>query len=317
MMKKISIISPVYNGATFLPSFIKKLVEFTFQDFEIIFVDNNSSDDSVQILQTELSKTKLDYKILYESNQGSGYARNNGIKNAIGKYVTFIDCDDHIHPQKLKEDVRIMEEFDVDYVLCRTQRTYTDGRTLMQPLEGLEVGMIDPPKAGLIWLSNFFFLQGPGAILAKREVINFLGGFHTSKTGQDAFLYIRLGLYSKGYYYDKVYNFYLRHAASTISKRNKEKDGIVLSYFNLRKNLFSDDIVNDNSKAINILKRQLNGDLFRLHSSGYSLSELTKDSRLEKLELNVILFNKFSLFLNKIVPNIKYNPFYRIWLRIK
>ena len=118
-MKKVSIISPVYNGANFLPTFINNLLGYTFQDFEIIFVDNNSSDNSVEILQAELPKTKLDYKILFEPIQGSGYTRNKGLKNAKGKYVLFIDCDDHIHPQKLEEDVRLIEQFDVDFNLVQ------------------------------------------------------------------------------------------------------------------------------------------------------------------------------------------------------
>lgn len=316
-MKKVSIISPVFNGAKFLPLFIKNLSEYTFQDFEVIFVDNNSSDDSLQILQTELSKTNLDFKIFSETNQGSGYTRNTGLKNAKGKYVIFIDCDDHIHPNKLEEDVKLIEHFDVDYVLCRTQRTYSDGRTMLQPLEGLKEGLLEPPLAGLIWLSNFFYLQGPGAVLAKREVIDFLGGFHTSKTGQDAFLFIKLGLYAKGYFYNKVYNFYLRHQESTISKRNKEKDGILLSYFNLRKNLLMDEIVKNNFQAMTILKRQLNADILKLHHSGHHIKEIMNDPRLVNFKLNAFLFNRFSLFLNKIVPNPKYNPFYRIWLKAK
>lgn len=316
-MKKISIISPVFNGANFLPSFIKNLLEYTFQDFEIIFVDNNSSDNSVQILKTELPKTNLDYKILSESNQGSGYTRNTGLKSATGKYVIFIDCDDYIHPQKLEEDVKLIEQFKVDYVLCRTQRTYSDGKTMLQPLEGIEEGIINPPKIGLIWLKNFFYLQGPGAVLAKREVIEDLGGFHTSKTGQDAFLYIKLGLFANGYFYNKVYNFYLRHSDSTISKRNREKDGVLMSYFNLRKNLFSDDLVKKNTQAIEILQKQLNADILKLHHSGHVVSELIDDFRLKDFKLSPILFNKLSLFLNKVVPKPKFNPFYRVWLRIK
>ena len=264
-----------------------------------------------------LSKTTLDFKIFSETTQGSGYTRNTGLKNAIGKYVIFIDCDDHIHHQKLEEDVKLIEQFNVDYVLCRTQRTYSDGRTMLQPLQGLEEGIIEPPVAGLIWLKNFFYLQGPGAVLAKRDVIEYLGGFHTSKTGQDAFLYIKLGLYARGYYYNKIYNFYLRHTESTISKRNKEKDGIVMSYFNLRKNLFTDEIVKKNQQAIDTLTKQLNADIFKLHHSGHSISDLVSDSRLNNFEVDTFLFNRLSLILNKIIPTTKYNPFYRIWRRIK
>jgi glycosyltransferase involved in cell wall biosynthesis len=316
-MKKVSIVSPIYNGADFLPSFVRNLLEYTFQDFEVIFVDNNSSDNSLSVLKAELSKTNLDYKIFSELNKGSGYARNTGLKNAIGKYIIFIDCDDYIDKRKLEEDVKNIEQFDVDYVLCRTQRTYTDGTSMLQPLEGLQEGIINPPDAGIIWLSNLFYLQGPGAILSKREVINELGGFHTSKTGQDAFLFIKLGLHSRGYYYNKVYNFYLRHENSTISTRNKERNGPLLSYFNLRKNLYSDNFVKTNVLAIKILKNQLNFDIFKLHNSGLNFKELMNDDRILDLKLSFLLFNKLSLFINQSVPNFKYNPFFIIWRRIK
>jgi glycosyltransferase involved in cell wall biosynthesis len=315
--KKISIISPVYNAAAFLPSFIANLLEYTFQDFEMIFVDNNSSDNSLQVLHELLPKTNLDYKILTESNQGSGYARNTGLKSAIGEYVIFIDSDDHIEKKKLAEDVKLIEKYDVDYVLCRTERKYTDGRTMLQPLEGLDEGIILPPKAGLIWLKNLFYLQGPGAVLAKREIIEYLGGFHTSKTGQDAFLFIKLGLFAKGYYYNKVYNFYLRHPESTISNRNKEKNGALLSYFNLWKNLYNDQLVCSNKTVMIILENNINSSIFKLHFYGHSIKELFDDSRLKEFKLNFLLFNKISLMLNKSLSNINYNPFYFIWRKQK
>ncbi|MBC8883202.1 hypothetical protein H9X57_06650 [Flavobacterium piscinae] len=80
----------------------------------------------------------------------------------------------------------------MDYVLCRTERKYTDGRTMLQPLEGVKEGVVEPPLLGLIWLKNFFYLQGPGAIVAKTEVIKKLGGFHSSTTGEDAFYLLNL-----------------------------------------------------------------------------------------------------------------------------
>jgi glycosyltransferase involved in cell wall biosynthesis len=315
--KKISIISPVYNAEAFLPSFINNLHHYAFQDFEMIFVDNNSSDNSLQVLQELLPKTNLDYKILTEANQGSGYARNTGLKSAIGKYVTFIDSDDHIDPRKLEEDIKIIEQFDVDYVLCRTERKYTDGRTMLQPLEGLEEGIILPPQAGLIWLKNLYYLQGPGAVLAKREMIEYLGGFHTSKTGQDAFLFIKLGLFAKGFYYNKVYNFYLRHPESTISNRNKEKNGALLSYFNLWKNLYADRLVKNNKVAINQLNYNINKNILILHQAGYQFAELTNDERIQDIKLSSLLFNKISLLINRSVSHIKFNPFFQLWRRIK
>lgn len=316
-MKKVSIITPVYNGAPFLPSFITNLLDYTFQDFEVIFVNNLSTDNSLQILQDELSKTSLDFKIANEFKPGAGYARNLGLSLASGEYVTFIDCDDSISKTKLEEDVKIMDLHKVDYVVSRTQKLYTNGRVMFPPLEGFDEGLISPPKAGLIWLTHLSYLQGTGAILAKREVINFLGGFHSSKTGQDAFLYIRLGLYASGYYYNKVNFSYIRHSSSAISTRNKEINGALLSYFNLWKNLYCDELVNTNKQAVIILERKIQVILLQLHKKNTNLKELTADQRLEKLKLNPILFNKVSLLLNRILPDIKFNPFYRMWLKVR
>jgi len=316
-MKKVSIITPVYNGASFLPSFISNLVDYTFQDFEVIFIDNRSADNSLQILQDELSKTSLDYKIVSELKPGAGYARNRGLSVAKGLYVTFIDCDDSISKTKLEEDVKIMDIHQVDYVVSRTQKIYANGKIMHPPLEGLDEGLIEPPKAGLIWLTHLSYLQGTGAILAKREVINFLGGFHSSKTGQDAFLYIRLGLYARGYYYNKVNFTYIRHSSSAISTRNKEINGAMYSYFNLWKNLYCDELVNGNKEAMINLERNIQVILLQLHISGENLKEHIDDNRLAKLKLNPLLFNKFSLFINSFLPDIKYNPFYRIWLKVR
>ncbi|RXR33075.1 glycosyltransferase family 2 protein [Flavobacterium piscinae] len=316
-MPKVSIIVPIYNGSTFLPDFIEHINNFSFKDFETIFVDNNSSDDSVKILNQLLAQTKFEFSILSEKQQGAGSARNLGISKAKGKYITFIDCDDYVDSKKIETDIHLFETHNVDYVLCRTERKYTDGRTMLQPLEGVKEGVVEPPLLGLIWLKNFFYLQGPGAIVAKTEVIKKLGGFHSSTTGEDAFLFIKLGLFYSGYYYNKVYNFYTRHVDSTISLRNKKKNGALLSYFNLRKNLINDELVKTNKEAITILNKQLNVDIFKLCSNDKILvSELIYDERLKDFKLDSLLINKLSLMINKIIPNIKYNPFFYLWRRI-
>ena len=316
-MVKISVIVPIYNGENFLPFFVNHLNEFSFQDFEVIFIDNNSTDNSIALLKKLLTDSAFTYSILYESKQGAGHARNLGLHVAKGAYVTFIDCDDSISKTKLEEDVKIIEEHDVDFVLCRTQRNYTDGRILIHPLNSLEQGVIEPPKAGIVWITNFFNLQGPGAILAKTEVIKQLGGFHSSKIGEDAFLFIRLGLYARGYYYNKVNNFYSRHSESTISQRNKDKNGALYSYFELRKNLYNDELVKNNDLAMRILIAQINVDLLKLHHGGDPLSKLKDDERIIDFKLSFLLFNKTSLLFNKMIPHIKYNPFFQLWRRIK
>ena len=92
-MVKISIIMPIYNGAQFLNKTINSINNQTLKDVEIICVDDGSTDDSLNVLE-ELKNKYNSIKIIEQKNQGSGKARNNGIKNARGEFIAFLDADD-------------------------------------------------------------------------------------------------------------------------------------------------------------------------------------------------------------------------------
>ena len=66
-----------------------------------------------------------------------------------------------------------------------------------------------------------------------------------------------------------------------------------------------------------ILTNQLNVDILKLHNSGYKFKELIKDERIQDLKLNFFVLNKVSLFINRLIPHIKYNPFFYVWRRVK
>ncbi len=92
-MVKVSIVMPVYNGYNFLERSIESVAKQTLKDVELICIDDGSTDKSLELLN-KLSE-KYDFiKILTQKNQGSGIARNNGIKNATGEYIAFLDADD-------------------------------------------------------------------------------------------------------------------------------------------------------------------------------------------------------------------------------
>ena len=92
-MVKVSIVMPVYNGYDFLERSIESVAKQTLKDVELICIDDGSTDKSLDFLN-KLSEKYEFIKILTQKNQGSGIARNNGIKNAEGEYVAFLDADD-------------------------------------------------------------------------------------------------------------------------------------------------------------------------------------------------------------------------------
>ena len=93
-MVKISVIVPVYNCEDYLEESIRSILNQSFNDIEIICVDDGSTDDSLNILK-ELSKQDTRLKVYTQENQGASVARNNALEKASGDYIYFFDADDY------------------------------------------------------------------------------------------------------------------------------------------------------------------------------------------------------------------------------
>lgn len=109
-MCKVSVIMPVYNGQEYLRESIDSVIRQTLQDWELLCVDDGSVDDSLAILrQYQMDDARV--RIFTQSNQGAGSARNQGIKEARGKYLAFLDADDfYSDADALEKMVALCEE---------------------------------------------------------------------------------------------------------------------------------------------------------------------------------------------------------------
>ncbi len=99
---KISIVIPVYNVKRYLHQCLNSLLAQTFSDFELICVDDSSSDGSLEILQ-DFQKKDPRIQILNQQNQGAAIARNKGIDFASGEYLFILDSDDYFHLELLEK----------------------------------------------------------------------------------------------------------------------------------------------------------------------------------------------------------------------
>lgn len=106
----VSIIIPVYNASNFLMDTIKSIQEQTYKNWEAIFVDDCSKDNSVEIIKKEQKKDKRIKLIKNKFNSGAAITRNNGIEASNGKYLCFLDADDKWHPEKLEKQIKFMQE---------------------------------------------------------------------------------------------------------------------------------------------------------------------------------------------------------------
>ena len=125
--KTASIIIPCYNVEKYLPRCLDSLLEQTFDDFEIICVNDGSIDKTLQILRVYEQKYPDRFIIIDKQNEGAWRARLNAIEVANGKYIGSVDGDDYVAPDYLEKLYRTVEENDADIAICGFYRI--DGKS--------------------------------------------------------------------------------------------------------------------------------------------------------------------------------------------
>ena len=113
----LSIIVPVYNVGSFLPKCIDSIISQTFTDFELILVDDGSTDNSVEICDAAAKKDSR-VRVIHKENGGVVSARKSGLSVAVGKYAGYVDGDDWIDKHMYEHMVNAMEKYNCDMVMC-------------------------------------------------------------------------------------------------------------------------------------------------------------------------------------------------------
>lgn len=137
-MPKVSVVIPVHNGMKYLPETLDSVIKQTFQDFEVIVVDDGSSDETPNwVASCQDPRVRL----VQQPNQGTPGARNNGIANAKGDYIAFLDADDIWKPTKLEKQVRTLNMrpkvgLVYTWMSLIDQDGQSVGRTLSSSIEG-------------------------------------------------------------------------------------------------------------------------------------------------------------------------------------
>ena len=125
-MPKISVIVPVYNVADFLPKCVSSLLAQTYEDYEIILVNDGSTDNSGAVCDS-YDREQEKIIVIHQQNQGLGGARNTGIAASRGEYLLFVDSDDYVHPQLLEYTVSAAEKHRCDMVVFDAVAVYPNG----------------------------------------------------------------------------------------------------------------------------------------------------------------------------------------------
>lgn len=132
-MARVSVIMPAYNYANYLPEAIQSVLNQTFRDFQLLIVDDGSTDNTREVVRRFLHNPKVRY--VYQENRGLAATRNTGVKSTHGEVVAFLDADDVWLEQKLQKQVEVMDS---------------------------------KPEVGLVY-TDVHFIDGQGKILTDRQ----------------------------------------------------------------------------------------------------------------------------------------------------
>ena len=172
--QKVSVIIPTYNRAESIGASIQSILNQTWQNYEIIIVDDGSTDNTQQIVENYVDD-RIRY-IYMEKNGGASHARNIGIDLAESEFIAFLDSDDEWLPEKLEKQMKAMLQASetVGMVYCRMKGTKKDGTTLICP----ETWIPTEKLQGNILLSLLEEnVIGTPAILVRRECLKQTGVF--------------------------------------------------------------------------------------------------------------------------------------------
>lgn len=125
-MPKVSVIVPVYNVAEFLPKCLSSLLTQTYEDYEIILVDDGSTDNSGELCDI-YGHEQAKISVIHQPNMGLGSARNAGIDISKGEYLLFVDSDDYVHPRLLEYTMTVAGTYCCDMVVFDAVAIYPDG----------------------------------------------------------------------------------------------------------------------------------------------------------------------------------------------
>ena len=128
----VSIITPLYNGERFLSQTIESVLAQTYPDWEMLIINDGSTDRSLEIAQ-EYAEKDPRIQVLSQPNAGSAAARNNGIRRAEGRYIALLDADDLWEPDFLESQLQLLREKQCQLVYGAHKRIDADGKEILSP----------------------------------------------------------------------------------------------------------------------------------------------------------------------------------------
>ena len=233
---KFSIIIPLYNKAPYVKKALESVFAQTYTDFELIIVDDGSTDDSACIVQQfiderlkvkgeETSRTvtstynlspityKLSVRLITQSNAGVSAARNSGVATSSGDYIAFLDADDWWNPTFLEKMEQLIEDYPEAGLYASNYMYYKPGKTHVA-VSNIKTGYFNYPKSyyegGAMPVTSI-------SVAIPRKVLDEIGGFPLGiKLGEDFLLWAKIAMQYKVVFLNEALAWYNNDVPATL-----------------------------------------------------------------------------------------------------
>lgn len=295
-MKKVSIVIPMYNVENCITKCIASLINQTYSNIEILLIDDGSKDDTSRIIKKFMDER---IKYIYQSNAGVSAARNNGINNSSGDYITFVDADDWLEETAIEVMVNLFENNDCDVIRTNYYNvSYSNNKENIQinqnvyndyyiELEDILLGKINC----YVWL-----------IMLKRDCINKISFNTCLPMMEDNYFYFEL---IKNNYKIKSFDiptyYYLNNpngASLNINNYKKNIDSIILLHSLIDSKLNENEKIYNNTNITKCILA-ITKDVYKLMNNQYD--DLFNNIKIEFFNKKLIVDKKQFNFTEKVM----------------
>jgi glycosyltransferase involved in cell wall biosynthesis len=216
---QVSVVIPAYNRANCVACAVESALAQTFRDFEIIVIDDGSSDNTTEILKQFGDKIRL----IRQENRGVSAARNTGIHFARGKWIAFLDSDDYWHPEKLERQLKALEKYSAKISFTRCVNGQNESlrdieyifATLCEP----EIYSVQNAVDSVCLSPRHPMIQ---TMVAEKKLLEKAGFFdETFRAAEDAELLFRLSFLSGFIYIDRPLTTIFENSTNSLTYSEK------------------------------------------------------------------------------------------------
>ena len=310
----VSVIVPVFNNSQYIGETLDSIINQDFESFEIIIVDDGSTDNSLDIVREKLKETDIPNKVIHQENQGVSSARNRGIDVSNGDYLVFVDADDIITPNHLsslydgKSDFSLTQLVKKEGENTSSPHTYSQDYISARQFIEMELKMQIP--------FNFVQLMYNADII-KKNSIKFSSDYIYGEDTYFALMALSYG--DKIAISNEITYYYIQHPASAIRTSEFRRFDIIKMFEELAE-FYKKQGLDDLSNLIvtSRIPKAIFGNMNYFFYNSYDFDEVINKMREFDLLTKLSKFegdSKFKLKIKLFLLNPKI--YYKVWKRFK